>query len=188
MTEILRSFSRRWRKNYSSTQAKEIFVPEYGYTHIHVDVNDSGGSSFGSSPPLYNSLSGLCISTVVLLVLFCKNNVFLVYPSRMLYFQKYVLWNRFTITVHLRRVSWSKWLNLIRRLALRNVPLSSGGFKGRLRGKVTVVSAVLAAIVSTGAELGRGMPVPPDGRLIYAVVVSDDLLLASSSWNWSTVF
>lgn len=62
-----------------------------------------------------------------------------------------------------------------------SVPLSSGDFTERLSGKVTVASAVLVAIVSTGAELGLGTPVPPDGLLIYAVVVSDDLLLASSN-------
>lgn len=61
--------------------------------------------------------------------------------------------------------------------------MSSGDFNDRLSGKVTVASAVLVAIESTGAELGRGIPVPPEGLRMYAVVVSDDLLLASSSWN-----
>jgi hypothetical protein len=56
---------------------------------------------------------------------------------------------------------------------------------GLLRGRVTVVSAVFEDMVSTGAELGRGMLVPLEGRLMYAVVVSPalDLLFASSSWN-----
>lgn len=69
------------------------------------------------------------------------------------------------------------------------IPLSSGGLSGRLSGRVTVVSAVLEAMLSTGAELGRGRvvppPPPPVGRLMYAVVVSTDvdLLFASSSWN-----
>lgn len=63
------------------------------------------------------------------------------------------------------------------------VPLSSGCFNDRLSGNVTVVSALLAAIVSTGAEDGLGTLVPVEGLLIYAVVsgLGRALLLASSN-------
>lgn len=68
------------------------------------------------------------------------------------------------------------------------IPLSSGCFNDRLSGKVTVVSALLVAIVSTGADDGLGTLVPTEGLLMYAVVVSGldnvvALLLASSNWN-----
>lgn len=45
-------------------------------------------------------------------------------------------------------------------------PLSSEGFNDRRSGNVTVVSAGLGVIVSTGADDGLGIPVPPDGLLI----------------------
>lgn len=71
--------------------------------------------------------------------------------------------------------------NLNEKFYFRFTPLSSVVLSGLLRGKVTVVSAALAEMFSTGAELGRGKFVPPAGLRIYAVVVSIDLLFASSN-------
>lgn len=69
---------------------------------------------------------------------------------------------------------------------MSSIPLSSGCFNDRLSGNVTVVSALLVAIVSTGADDGLGTLVPAEGLLMYAVVVSGldsagVLLLASSN-------
>lgn len=66
-----------------------------------------------------------------------------------------------------------------------HIPLSSDCFNDRLSGNVTVVSALLVAIVSIGADDGLGTLEPAEGLLIYVAVSGLDnvvvLLLASSN-------